>query len=34
MNDKARHYLELQKEYSNFTDVSDYVCCTRDGRHA
>ncbi len=34
MNDKARHYLELQKEYSNFTDISDYVCCTRDGRHA
>lgn len=34
MNAKARYYLELQRKYSNFTNPDDYVCCTRDGKHA
>lgn len=34
MNEKARHYLKLQREYSHFTAPEDYVCCTRDGNHA
>lgn len=34
MNEQARHYLELQREYSQFTEPEDYVCCTRDGAHA
>ena len=34
MNTKAQYYLELQKKYSGFTNPDDYVCCTRDGRHA
>lgn len=34
MNKKAREYLLLQKQYSDFTNPGDYVCCTRDGKHA
>ena len=34
MNEKARHYLEMQREHSQFTALADYVCCTRDGNHA
>lgn len=34
MNEQARRYLGLQKEYSQFTEPEDYVCCTRDGAHA
>lgn len=34
MNEKARHYLEMQREHSHFTAPEDYVCCTRDGNHA
>lgn len=34
MNNRARYFLELQKEYSGYTAPDDYVCCTRDGNHA
>jgi integrase len=34
MNNSAKKYLMLQREYSNFTKDSDFVCCTRDGKHA
>lgn len=34
MNEKARHFLKLQMEYSHFTAPEDYVCCTRNGNHA
>lgn len=34
MNNRARYFLELQKEYSGYTAPEDYVCCTRDGNHA
>ena len=34
MNNRARYFLELQKEYSEYTAPDDYVCCTRDGNHA
>jgi len=34
MNRSAKHFLELQKMYSGFTEPDDYVCCTRDGKHA
>lgn len=34
MNNRARHYLELQKKHSDYTEPEDYVCCTRDGNHA
>ncbi|MCI9080452.1 MAG: tyrosine-type recombinase/integrase [Lachnospiraceae bacterium] len=34
MNSNAKHFLELQKKYSGFTAPDDYVCCTRDGKHA
>lgn len=34
INNKVRHFLKLQKEYSGFTAPEDYVCCTRDGKHA
>lgn len=34
MNNKARYFLEKQKEFSGYTAPEDYVCCTRDGKHA
>lgn len=34
INNRARHVLELQRQYSDYTEQEDYVCCTRDGKHA
>lgn len=34
MNNRAKYFLELQREYSGYTSPNDYVCCTRDGKHA
>lgn len=34
INNRARHFLELQRQYSDYTEQEDYVCCTRDGKHA
>lgn len=34
MNKRAEHFLKLQKQYSAYTKPDDYVCCTRDGKHA
>lgn len=34
MNQMARHYLECQKKYSQYTEPDDYVCCTQNGTHA
>lgn len=34
MNNRARYFLEMQKKYSEYTAPDDYVCCTRDGKHA
>lgn len=34
INQHAKQYLLKQKEYSKFTEDDDYVCCTRDGKHA
>lgn len=34
MNKKAKKYLQMQYQYSNYTKPDDYVCCTRDGNHS
>lgn len=34
MNANAKKYLLMQKQYSNFTEPNDYVCCTKDGNHS
>lgn len=34
LNDTAKYYISLQKKYSPFTKLNDFVCCTRDGKHA
>ena len=34
LNDTAKYYFSLQKKYSPFTKLNDFVCCTRDGKHA
>lgn len=34
MNEQAKQYLLLQKQYSKYTQPNDYVCCTREGNHA
>lgn len=34
MNQRARYFLECQREYSQYTNPCDYVCCTQNGTHA
>lgn len=34
MNQRAKYFLRCQKEYSQYTEPDDYVCCTQNGTHA
>lgn len=34
LNSTAKYFLSLQHKYSSFTKGNDFVCCTRDGKHA
>lgn len=34
LNSTAKYYLLLQKKYSAFTKPDNFVCCTKNGKHA